>query len=108
MKRIVRTIVVSILCCLPVWLQAQHIQKRVVEHPGFITTNTAEIEIKKIILTDEQTQVDAVIYGKPGEIAVISPDTYLTTEKTVSAYGKLKIFPSEEPLSRNGFLKAEN
>lgn len=81
MKRIVRTIVVSILCCLPVWLQAQHIQKRVVEHPGFITTNTAEIEIKKIILTDEQTQVDAVIYGKPGEIAVISPDTYLTTEK---------------------------
>lgn len=82
MKRIIGIIGLSILCCLPIWLQAQHVQKRVVEHPGFITTNTAEIEIKKIILTDEQTQVDAMIYGKPGEIAVISSDTYLTTGKS--------------------------
>ena len=44
-----------------------------------ITTNTSKIEIKKIILTDEQTQVDAVLYGEPGEAAVISSKTCLRT-----------------------------
>ena len=34
---------------------------------------------KEIILTDEQTQVDAVLYGEPGEAAVISSKTCLRT-----------------------------
>lgn len=33
--------------------------------------------VEKLILTDEHTQVDAVLYGKPGSVAVISPDTWL-------------------------------
>lgn len=67
------------LCCVCMMAQAGTYRKREVSHPCFITTNTSKIEIKKIILTDEQTQVDAVLYGKPGEMAVISSNTCLRT-----------------------------
>lgn len=72
------SILMLLFCCS---LHAQVVYKRTVEHPGFVTANTSEIELKKIILTDEQTQVDAVLYGKPGTPAVISSDTWLKTEK---------------------------
>lgn len=67
------------LCCVCMMAQAGTYRKREVSHPCFITTNTSKIEIKKIILTDEQTQVDAVLYGQPGEMAVISSHTCLRT-----------------------------
>lgn len=67
------------LCCVCMMAQAGTYRKREVSYPCFITTNTSKIEIKKIILTDEQTQVDAILYGKPGEMAVISSNTYLCT-----------------------------
>ena len=57
-----------VFSCMFLFLQAGTYRKREVSRPCFITTNTSKIEIKKIILTDEQTQVDAVLYGEPGEL----------------------------------------
>ena len=68
---------VCLMCCISMMAQAGNYRKREVTHPCFVTANTSKIEIKKIILTDEQTQVDAVLYGKPGEVAVISSNTCL-------------------------------
>lgn len=68
-----------VFSCMFLFLQAGTYRKREVSRPCFITTNTSKIEIKKIILTDEQTQVDAILYGEPGEVAVISSKTYLRT-----------------------------
>ena len=45
-------------------LQMQANRRKVMECPGFVLSNTAEIEFKRIIQTSEQTQVDAVMYGK--------------------------------------------
>lgn len=69
--------ILCVMCLLGVTLHAGTYHKREVETPCFVTANTSEIEIRKIIITDEQTQVDAVLYGKPGELCVISEDTYL-------------------------------
>lgn len=71
---------VCLMCCISMMAQAGNYRKREVTHPCFVTANTSKIEIKKIILTDEQTQVDAVLYGKPGEVAVISSNTCLRNE----------------------------
>lgn len=68
-----------VFSCMFLFLQAGTYRKREVSRPCFITTNTSKIEIKKIILTDEQTQVDAVLYGEPGEAAVMSSKTCLRT-----------------------------
>ena len=56
-------------------------ERREVEHPCFIATNTSKIEIRKIILTDAHTQVDAVMYGEPGEPLVLSSNTFLIAGK---------------------------
>ena len=82
MKRILCTAILAVLFGLPALPQAGHVHKRTLEHPGFITSNTSEIEISRIVLSNEQTQVDAVLYGKPGTPAVISADTYLVSEKS--------------------------
>ena len=63
---------ICMACLLCLSLQAEISHKRVVECPAFVTANTSEIEIRKITLTDEQTQVDAVFYGQPGTPAVLS------------------------------------
>lgn len=63
------------LICVNV--QAGLYHKRDIQYPRFVTTNTSQIEIKRLILTDEHTQVDAVLYGQAGEVAVISAYTYL-------------------------------
>ena len=68
---------VCLMCCISMMAQAGNYRKREVTNPCFVTANTSKIEIKRIILTDEQTQVDAVLYGKPGELAVISSNTCL-------------------------------
>mgnify|MGYP000706593257 FL=1 len=70
---------ICMACLLCLSLQAEISHKRVVECPAFVTANTSEIEIRKITLTDEQTQVDAVFYGQPGTPAVLSSKTYLQT-----------------------------
>lgn len=54
---------ICMACLLCLSLQAEISHKRVVECPAFVTANTSEIEIRKITLTDEQTQVDAVFMG---------------------------------------------
>ena len=51
--------------------------EKVVEHPGFVTSNTSGMEIRKIVLASERTCVDAVIYGKPGTPVSISSDACL-------------------------------
>ena len=66
---------ICMACLLCLSLQAEISHKRVVECPAFVTANTSEIEIRKITLTDEQTQVDAVFYGQPGTPAVLSSKT---------------------------------
>lgn len=63
---------ICLLCLCLMSLQAQAGRKKVLEYPGFVLSNTTEIEFKRMILTDEQTQVDAVMYGKPGTPVVIS------------------------------------
>lgn len=63
---------ICLLCLCLMTLQAQAGRKKVLEYPGFVFSNTTEIEFKRMILTDEQTQVDAVMYGKPGTPVVIS------------------------------------
>lgn len=68
---------VCLMCCISMVAQAGNYRKREVTNPCFVTANTSKIEIKRIVLTDEQTQVDAVLYGKPGELAVISSNTCL-------------------------------
>ena len=67
------------LLCISV--EAAVSERREVEHPCFIATNTSKIEIRKIILTDAHTQVDAVMYGNPGEPLVLSSNTFLTAGK---------------------------
>ena len=71
---------VCLMVCISIVAQAGNYRKREVTSPCFVTANTSNIEIKKIILSEEHTQVDAVLYGKPGEAAVISSDTYLCDE----------------------------
>lgn len=70
MERICRYI--CLLCVCFMALQVQANRRKVMECPGFVLSNTAEIEFKRIIQTSEQTQVDAVMYGKPGTPVVIS------------------------------------
>ena len=57
--------------------EGKTLQRREIDHPCFVTANTSQIEIKKIILTDEQTEVDAVLYGNPGDLVFISSEAYL-------------------------------
>ncbi|MCR8918219.1 TlpA disulfide reductase family protein [Bacteroides sp. ET225] len=71
---------ILLFCLLALGVQAQTRTKKVVERPGFVTANTSDIEIKKIILTAEQTQVDAVMYGKAGTPVVISSHTCLRSD----------------------------
>ena len=70
MERICRYI--CLLCVCFMVLQVQANRRKVMECPGFVLSNTTEIEFKRIIQTSEQTQVDAVMYGKPGTPVVIS------------------------------------
>ena len=73
---------IVLLCVLVSGLCAQTGGKKIVDRPGFVTANTSELEIKRIILTAEQTQVDAVLYGKPGTPAVISSYACLRSENS--------------------------
>ena len=61
-----------LLGCIALTTQAGELSKKgEVTHPCFVTTNTSEIEIKKIILTDEHTQVERRIIwetGRSGEL----------------------------------------
>lgn len=75
MKRVCNCICLLCLCWISVQVQAG--RRKVMEYPGFVLTNTEELEIRRIILTDEQTQVDAVMYGKPGTPAVVSSKAVL-------------------------------
>lgn len=68
---------ICLLCLCFLSLQAQAGRKKVLEYPGFVWANTSEIEFKRMILTEEQTQVDAVMYGKPGTPLVISSQAML-------------------------------
>ena len=70
MERICRYICLLCVCFMALQMQAN--RRKVMESPGFVLSNTAEIEFKRIIQTSEQTQVDAVMYGKPGTPVVIS------------------------------------
>ena len=70
MERICRYICLLCVCFMALQMQAN--RRKVMECPGFVLSNTAEIEFKRIIQTSEQTQVDAVMYGKPGTPVVIS------------------------------------
>lgn len=90
-------------------LQAQGVHKRIVETPGFVTANTSDLELKKIVLTDEQTQVDAVLYGEAGTPAVISSDTWLRAGKNrfrLREAGNISIDGRTEPglMPENGEL----
>lgn len=69
--------IVGILCVCFLHVQAETCHKREVQYPRFVTANTSQLELKRLILTDEHTQVDAVLYGEPGDISAISSDTYL-------------------------------
>lgn len=73
--------ILCLLGCIALTAQAENYRKRDVTNPCFVTATTSKIEIKKIIQTDEQTQVDAVLYGRPGEVAVISSNTCLRSGK---------------------------
>lgn len=92
-----------LLGCIALTTQAGNYRKREVTHPCFVTTNTSEIEIKKIILTDEHTQVDAVLYGKPGEAAIISSNTYLCDDNQNFRYGKPRVYRLTDKPFPNGF-----
>ena len=70
MERVCRYI--CLLCVCVMALQVQAHRRKVVDYPGFVLSNTTEIEFRRMILTAEQTQVDAVLYGRPGTPAVIS------------------------------------
>lgn len=65
------------LCCI--LLQANAYHRREVNLPRFITSNTSKIEIKRIVQGMEDTQVDVMVYGNPGEAVVISSNTVLKT-----------------------------
>lgn len=71
--------VYCVLCLICLHTQAGIYHKRDINNPCFVTSNTSRIEFKRLVLTEEQTQADAVFYGTPGEVAVISSDTYLTS-----------------------------
>lgn len=71
--------VVWLLCAS---VEASVSERREVEHPCFVAANTSKIEIRKIILTDAHTQVDAVMYGNPGEPLVLSSNTFLMAGNT--------------------------
>lgn len=50
---------------------------REVMRPCFVTSTTTSLEISKIAFNDELTRVDAVFYGAPGDLAIISSATVL-------------------------------
>lgn len=50
---------------------------REVVHPCFVTSTTASFEIRKIAFNDEQTRIDAVFYGNPGDLVIVSSATVL-------------------------------
>lgn len=108
------------LCTLFLHVHAETCYRREVRLPRFVTANTSQLELKKLVLTDERTQVDAVLYGKPGEVSVISSDTYLydghrkyrlreaegmsvdgkTEPEVIPESGGLDVVLSFEPVSR--------
>lgn len=98
------------LCMLMPEVQA-YTGEKVVEHPGFVTSNISGMEIRKIVLASERTCVDAVIYGKPGTPVSISSDaclqsgdaTYRLRGATVSADGAAM----PETIPESGRLYAE-
>ena len=54
-------------------------EKKEVEKPCFVAATTQKLEILKVVLTDERTRLDAVMYGTPGDLAIISDKTCLHT-----------------------------
>ena len=56
-----------VLCLICLHTQAGIYHKRDINNPCFVTSNTSRIEFKRLILTEEQTQADAVFYGTLGE-----------------------------------------
>lgn len=108
-----------ILCVCFLHVQAETCRKREVQYPRFVTTNTSQFELKRLVLTDEHTQVDAVLYGEPGEVSAISSDTYLydgyrkymlreadrmsidgkTEPEVIPESGELDVILSFEPIS---------
>lgn len=113
--------IVLLICLLSLFLpsfSAEANYKKETVHPRFVTANTSRIEIKKVVLTAAHTQVDAIIYGTPGEPVGLSMNTYLRTPlqiyslreadvpigsataepKRIPSSGKLKVTLSFEPL----------
>ncbi len=80
--------------------EGKTLQRREIDHPCFVTANTSQIEIKKIILTDEQTEVDAVLYGNPGDLVFISSEAFLRAGKQkfrLREAGNVSIDATAEP-----------
>lgn len=73
-------LLVALVCGLHLTLRAGTFRKKEVERPCFVATNTTAIEIRKIILTQEETLVKAVLYGDPGSPAALSSATCLSAD----------------------------
>lgn len=74
MKRIWLFCMVAILSLVA---HASAFRAREVMRPCFVTSTTTSFEISKIAFNDELTRVDAVFYGAPGDLAIISSATVL-------------------------------
>ena len=68
-----------LLCLCWITLQAQAGRRKVMENPGFVLTNTEDLEIRRIVLTDEQTQQEGItlaailLFGKDNTIMSVLP-----------------------------------
>lgn len=88
MKRIWLFCMVAILSLVA---HASAFRAREVMRPCFVTSTTTSFEISKIAFNDELTRVDAVFYGAPGDLAIISSATVCVPASNASVSARLSI-----------------
>lgn len=101
--------IASVLCllCLRLWsVGAEH---KVIEKPCFVTATTRKLEVTKIVLSEERTRLDAIMYGEPGDMVMISEKTVLRTPEgdcplVEAEHVSIGGFTEPESMPQNGML----
>lgn len=97
-----RFFILSVLCLLCLRIFSAGMGRKEIERPSFVTATTRKIEISKILLTDERTRLDAVIYGEPGDMVMMSDKAVLRTPE-----GEFPLLEAEH-VSLGGFTEPES
>ncbi len=91
-----------VLCLIGLRLWSVEIGHKVIEKPCFVTATTGKLEITKVVLSEERTRLDGIMYGEPGDMVMISEKTVLRTPK-----GDCQLLEAEH-VSIGGFTEPES